>query len=477
MFSRYWLCSLAALLVALAAGCPTPSPGPASPAAANPPAAAARLKLLVVDDAPLGDAIAREWKSRTEGTLDVQHVKLNEVLSASRLPGDVVIFPVGHLGHLVERELIVPLDDQALADADFDRRDIFDQIRLRDMAWGNRTVAVPLGSPQLLLAYRRDVFEKLAIEPPRTWEEYARVVERLAAEAQEGERPLAPTIEPLADGWAGNLLLARAASYVTHRDQVSPLFHLTTLEPLLTTPPYVKALEELVAARGGAAAEQQFTPADALEELSAGRAAMALTWAAPQRGAESGASKPSELSLAFAPLPGSAEVFNFATKTWEPRSAGEELHVPLLGVSGRLAAVTSTATSIREAQNLLTWLAGREISPLVAPASNGTTLFRASHVAAAGRWTGGLDPAASKSYATALVQSAALPRFLALRLPGRDEYLQALDAAVHAAVSGENTPDEALAAASARWQEITAALDTAKQRRALQRSLGLESLP
>ena len=49
------------------------------------------------------------------------------------------------------------------------------------MKWGNRTVAVPLGSPQLLLAYRIDIFERLGLTPPVDWAEYQQAIKELDA--------------------------------------------------------------------------------------------------------------------------------------------------------------------------------------------------------------------------------------------------------------------------------------------------------
>src|SRR5207253_2085031 len=124
------------------------------------------LTLLVVNDSPLGQAIAREWRGRTEEQLTVRDVSLAEVASASRLPGDVVVFPSGVIGQLAERGLISPLEPAVLEDADFNYRDIFDQVRLGEMRWGKQTYAVSLGSPQLLLAYRADLFEKRGLMTP-----------------------------------------------------------------------------------------------------------------------------------------------------------------------------------------------------------------------------------------------------------------------------------------------------------------------
>ena len=139
-----------------------------------------------MDDAPLGDAIARAWHAVSERELNVQSVTLAELSQASRLPADIVVFPAGEIGTLVERDLVQQLDERVLEDLGFDRRDIFDQVRLREIVWGNKLVAVPLGSPRLLLVYRPDLFEKLALTPPQTWKDYQSVAERLAADRQGG---------------------------------------------------------------------------------------------------------------------------------------------------------------------------------------------------------------------------------------------------------------------------------------------------
>ena len=49
-------------------------------------------------------------------------------------------------------------------------------------------------------------------------------------------------------GW--HVLLARAACYAAHRDNYSTLFNIATMQPLIDGPPFVQALEELVAVAG-----------------------------------------------------------------------------------------------------------------------------------------------------------------------------------------------------------------------------------
>ena len=61
----------------------------------------------------------------------------------------------------------------------------------------------------------------------------------------------------------------------------------------------------------------------------------------------------------------------------------------------------------------------------------------------------------------------------ALRLPGRGEYLAALDDAVRAAVRGEMKPVAALQKAAARWDQITRRLGLDGQRAAYRQGLGI----
>ncbi len=173
------------LIIALPlAGCggsaETPSPDEQNEGEAR--LTAPPIKLLVVEDPGLAQAIQRAWQSRADGVLEIEQIAADDLLAPeiTRLSADAVIYPVGMLGELVERQLIVPLPDEALRSKAFDRRDIFAQVRQRDIVWGETVYAVPLGSPPLLLLYRADVFERLSLDPPGTWQEYDELCQRLA---------------------------------------------------------------------------------------------------------------------------------------------------------------------------------------------------------------------------------------------------------------------------------------------------------
>ena len=126
------------------------------------------------------------------------------------------------------------------------------------------------------------------------------------------------------------------------------------------------------------------------------------------------------------------------------------------------------------AENMATWLSGSEVSAQFSPSSQDTTLFRVSQEPDADHWLGGVSDKGRSEYIGAIRQAQERPQHAqGLRLPGRREYMSALDQAVLDAVEGKKSPEDALAAAAAAWDKITARRGLETQRAALERSLGL----
>jgi multiple sugar transport system substrate-binding protein len=380
---------------------------------------------------------------------------------------------------------LAPISDRTLENDAFALRDIYKQIRLHEMKWGDKVMGLPLGSPQLMLVYRRDIFTKLGVKPPQTWAEYGALAARLAKREELGnlappaDAPWRGAVEPFAPGYAGQMLLARSAAYAAHKEQISPLLELTTLKSLLGRPPYVRALTELAASHGGEKEKPtQFTPVQAYQEIAYGQCAMAITWPAATANVVPFADTKSSDKLAvlgFAELPGATEVYDFGRRQWGERGAGQDPRVPLLAVSGRMVSVIATSGEQEAAENMATWIAGSEAALRISPSSPDTTLFRISQEPDAGRWLGSIGEQGKNEYVAALRQSQERPQHLqGICLPGRREYLSALDQAVNDALQGKKSPEDALAAAAAAWDKITARRGLESQRTALERSLGLK---
>jgi multiple sugar transport system substrate-binding protein len=471
------LCFVLAMLTALA-GCdksnkPDEASGEKQPAVP--------LRILVLDDEELATVVQQEWESRG-GLSQVTRQTSAEWLASEpkRLAADVIIYPSGLLGELAERNFIVPLDDETLDSPGFDRSGLFDLIRLREIAWGNDVMAVPFGSPPLTLFYRRDIFQKLQLTPPATWQEYQTLAERLADRESLGElappqdQPWHATVEPTAGDWASYLLLSRAAAYCRHPNQYSTLFDFGSMQPLIDSPPFVRALEELTAAAQHSAPGH--TPTEARRIFLAGQSAMALTWPSRADDASPETSSEREDWIGIAELPGAREAFSQRADSWEELQENDSGRSTLLAAAGRLGSVTRDCRQKKQAVALLLLLTGRELGATVGAQSKFTTLTRIDQLTSASAWTDReLAGEPARMYGEAVQATLSRPYWIdAIRLPGRSKYLAALNSAIEQTLADEATPSAALTTTASQWSAISESLGLESQRQAYVRNLGLK---
>jgi multiple sugar transport system substrate-binding protein len=347
----------------------------------------------------------------------------------------------------------------------------------------------------LTIYYRADLLKKIHRTPPKTWIEYQETARLLAAEKKSTpESPWSGTLEPLAPGWAGVMLLARAAPYVKHRNNYSTWFDSKTMEPLIAEPPVVQALTELVAAaKTNAGESMKCDPAAVRNAFWAGQCGMAISWptARTEKNAENGtsenkeekeakseektAAKESEFEAGFVELPGSRKAYDVNNQRWEARQEDESSNVSLLGFSGRMGVVSAKSSSRDAAFTLLVWLSDAKNSPQICPLSASTTLFRKSHLEKPKLWTEKqLAPPAAKQYAESAAATLESQACVDFRLHSGQEYLAALDEAVQDAFEGKSPPADALSQAAEKWRQITDKLGKDRQKTAYLHSLGLD---
>lgn len=487
--SRGWLL---VVLLPLAAGCGTTS-DPARDAQVKSWKGLSLTVAAVGDPAILSTVAAQrgEWAATRKANVTT----LDKPVDPHAIPQvDVLLFRGDQLGALVDADALVPLAESvtsppppanpeetpegSTAERPSDPvqfKDIVPAYRDQVSKYGPVRMALPYGGSALVLAYHREAFErpeiqeaaraaKVALEPPKTWTQLDTLARFLHGRDWNGDGKtdagIALALGDDPEGVADATYLARAASLGQHRDQYSFLFDADSMAPRIDSPPFVTALEGLVALKDcGPPDMAKFDAKAARQAFSQGETALLIDRA--ERVAEWGGGK----SIAVAPLPGSDRVYDPARKAWEKASPpNQPAYLPFGG--GWLVGVSSkTAGPKREAAiDFARYL----ISPEAASRVRADREFPMLAVRTALIGQGPPNPRAARGvdgrlWADAVSRTLMAARVVpGLRIPGAQDYLADLARGRLAALGG--TPAEnALKTVAQAWTERTEKLGSARQ--------------
>jgi hypothetical protein len=147
---------------------------------------------------------------------------------------------------------------------------------------------------------------------------------------------------------------------------------------------------------------------------------------------------------------------------------------PVFGFDDRLVAVSTASRNGASAFKLIAWLASAEISTQLARAGKQQMPVRRSLVMSSAWYEAGLNASERAKFAEALTTSLSGEKCLLIpRIPGVDEYMAALDAAVKSAMVDKVPANVALRNAADRWNQITDAHGRDRQRQAYLKHLGI----
>lgn len=438
----------------------------------------APLAITVVDDADLAERIKLEISARLEETIEVENITREIFWNQKRPARDILIYPPAMMGELIQRDWIVPVPSATLASEEVDQDDIVQAIRQKEIRWGDKTFALPMGSPVLLLMVRTDLMKELNLEIPKTWKEYAAAVETIHGSdlLKSSETLGAATIEPLEAAYLPNLFLARSAAYVKHNENLSTYFDYTDGKARLSSPGFVRAADELSAVAKTIPGEfSTLSPEASAEAFLAGKSVMAIGWL------NSSTLVPDTIStdIEFAPLPGSDEIYQTQGKSWVTRQ-GPPVSVSLLSTSGMVGSVSKMSGQTIHAAEVLATLTGTELAALISPASKRTTLYRLSSLPMADAWLPkGLPGSVLRQYASvSIAQLQSTQTLSSLRIAQRGQYEEALSDALRKLLTTKSTSSEAaLKAVSETWDTISEKQGMTQVTDAFRRSQGSGATP
>lgn len=443
---------LLAIANVLGCGGSTETPQPSNPQAEPlTPPPAVTLTVQVAGDVKLAEGLRLlrgEWKALSGGELKVDSVSLEEFDDAKQLDGDVVIFPSRQLGTLVERGDLRPLRASALSSPALGLNDVYPAIRNGEMKFGGQVFAFPLGSPPLL-SFRQ-----------------------LPGDGVANTAPPAAEVIPTDGLSAAYALILQALGHTESYRRSEALFDPTDMKPRIADPQFVRALVEVTSANAKSADQPPIGFAEAMKLVGDSKASSTLGWpsALDEKFAAADGAAPRDVEFTAVAAP--AEVYSHSRGAWEKET--NPAGVVLLGIEGRLVAVTTATRNAVPAFQLAQWLTVGDLAVGLSSRSTGTLWYRASQAGASAKWMKGLEVAkggelVTKVVATALATDAPV---LIPRIPAIDEYLGVLADAVRTAPSDKAMAQATLEGVAAKWEEITKRLGRDRQVSAYRRHLG-----
>jgi multiple sugar transport system substrate-binding protein len=445
-----------------------------------------------------------EWEERHAAEVSLQP----ETSQQASLEGlDLIVFPGERVGDLIDQRLLYAIPESALhppAPAEPEGAetakpndplafaDVLPAFRDEVSRYGHDRPGLPLGGSALVLAYRRDALENqanlvaakdadLTLQAPLTWDQLDALAKFLHGRDWDGDgQPEAGIALAWGDdpeGVGDAAYLARAAALGQHPDQFSLLFDSSTMQPRLTTQPFVEALEKLAALTAfGPPNAPQFDAEAARGAFRTGTVALLIdraervaTWVDADHAA----------TVGVAALPGSERVFDPSQEQWQPVSPPNRVsYLPFGG--GWLVGIPASCTGVRReaALSFLKHLIGPDTSTRILADRDFPMLPTRSSQLGAGlpnpRSAPGVDPRLwGRAVADAFTAARVIP---GLRIPEADQYLADLAKARVEAADGR-LASEALAAAAKVWAERTKRLGVERQLWHYRRSLVRPSTP
>lgn len=205
-----------------------------------------------------------------------------------------------------------------------------------------------------------------------------------------------------------------------------------------------------------------FAGHDVRNGFVSGEAAMALDWA--DLGIYAANNPVSILKgeqVGYAQIPGSEEVYNSKTKTWDKR------YNQASSISGNWSFfVNKESKNKKLAFEFAAHMTSKELTKeLVATSGNAVNPSRFSHFKDPASWSkSGFTTESAKRYLKEIAKSLTNKNVVYdITIPGAGEYYQALDENVHLALIGRLSPKDALDKASKEWEKITDSLGRENQ--------------
>jgi multiple sugar transport system substrate-binding protein len=450
-------------------------PGPCSYAAIDAKDYSGRTLNIITHAVPvMGEPTAlhaKQFEELTGATVDVVHVPFGDLFQRVLIPFqtgenayDVMFYGSLWIGDL--NPFLEPVPDKYLSVSGM--QDVTPNYK--DVAtWNGQMIQYPVDGDRHYMKYRTDVFENPEMQAkykadtgkelrvPQTWEEYNEVATYFSGWDWDGDGELNYGSAEVTkrDDLMFSAFISRAAPFAKHPDVKGGFFFdLETMEPLINTPGFVRALELFVEAQeafppGGSS----FGLGDEIFSFGGGQTLFSYSWDDAFIQAQEPDSRIRN-KVKAAPLPGSYEVWNRDTGQWD--TFDEPNRAPYI-TWGWTSAVSALSENKDMAFDYLCFFSNEANAALDLQIGRfGVNPYRNAHFDA-NFWTGklGWDPEVATAYVNTLSgMELSKNRVFDLRVPGVNQFMTSMAAGVSEALAGQKSPQEALDGVAEEWKKI-----------------------
>ena len=355
--------------------------------------------------------------------------------------------------------------------------------------WGKTMVQYTVDADRNYLKYRTDVFnnpeykkkfkEKTGhdLAVPKTWEEYDEIANFFNGWdwAGDGKPHFGSAEVTKRDDLMFSAFIDRASAYAKNPNVKGGMFFdLKTMEPLINTPGFVKALEMFVKAKryfppGG----DSFGLGDEIFSFGGGQTLMSYTWDDAFVQAMEPKSK-IRFKVGSAPLPGSHEVWNRITKKWDHFATP---NAPAYVTWGWTSAVAKASKNQDMSFDFLCFFSNEANADHDLQIGRfGINPYRNAHFTKS-FWADkmGWGKTVGDQYVdTLLTIDRSKNHVFDLRVPGVNQFMSSMATGVSEAMAGQKTPQQALDDVAKEWKQIVARIGVDKVRQAYANVVKLE---
>lgn len=430
-----------------------------------------------------------EWSARTGAEAEIKELSITgeekpatpEDARPAADP-DLMIFPITALPDLNAADRLAPVPMALQQEGSGLQWNDLPRGLVSNVLQKDRTpVAVPIACPVPVLYYRKDLLAKAGQFPPETWDDYQRLLNTLDRWA-----PGLSAAEPWGEDFRATMFLARSIAFARHPENFSLLFDIQKGEPLIESEGWVRGLDATLKALPKLHEESlKASPADCRRLILEGKVALAIGYETPAGDAttvagdtKSGIARASGVSIGVVRLPGSREIFNRASKRWDPAPGG--INRPSLTAFAGLAAGVSTKASDLNAQAAWNLIVTLSDPAVFATAFSGAerTLCRMSQTEEGRAWFGaeltdGEGAEFLQATAESLHEARLTPELPVVR---SREFRASLSGGLNDALTGKTTPADTLSSVRTSWEKLVEETGRDRIRDSYRRQLGLSEI-